>query len=198
MRSGPVTGPVRMRVRRYLPDGNPLRRGTDRVESLAVLAFLILSVLSLGAAFAVGAAVYRGGLAEEHSGRWVTATVTRDAPAATWVAVEGTAARLRTGVAWTTADGRTVVGQAPVPSAAKAGTPVRIWLDHEGRPGDGPRSRIDTVADGVASGTATAALSLTMLLACLALVRRRLDHHRYAAWDAGWLAMNRRRKPKDA
>ncbi|MGI5155171.1 Rv1733c family protein [Microbispora sp. CA-102843] len=194
MRSGPVT----MRVRRYLPNGNPLRRGTDRVESAAVLAFLILAVLSLVAAFAVGAAVYRGGLAEEHSGRWVTATVTRDAPAATWVAVEGTAARLRTGVAWTAPDGHTVTGQAPVPSAAKAGTPVRIWLDHDGKPGDGPRSRIDTVADGVASGTATAALSLTALLACLALVRRRLDHHRYAAWDAGWLAMNRRRKPEDA
>ncbi|GIH60455.1 Rv1733c family protein [Microbispora siamensis] len=194
MRSGPVT----MRVRRYLPDGNPLRRRTDRVESAVVLTFLILAVLSLVAAFAVGAAVYRGGVAEERSGRWVTATVTRDAPAATWVAVEGTAARLRTGVAWTAPDGRTVTGQAPVPSAAKAGTPVRIWLDRDGRPGDGPRSRIDTVADGVASGTATAALSLTALLACLALVRRRLDHHRYAAWDAGWLAMNRRRKPEDA
>ncbi|MBX6382726.1 MAG: hypothetical protein IRZ07_07085 [Microbispora sp.] len=187
-----------MRVRRYLPDGNPLRRGTDRAESAAVLAFLILTVLGLIAAFAVGAAVYRDGVAEERSGRWVTATVTRDAPVPTWVAVEGTAARLRTGVAWKTSDGQTVTGRAPVPSAAKAGTPVRIWLDGDGRPGDGPRSRIDTVADAVASAAATAALSLAVLLACLAFVRRRLDRRRYAMWDAEWLAMNRRRKPEDA
>ncbi|WP_157099852.1 Rv1733c family protein [Microbispora sp. ATCC PTA-5024] len=184
------------RVRLYRPDGNPLRRASDRLEALAALVFLALCVACLGPAAVAGNAVYRSGVAQERAGQWVTATVLAEAPKLTWVSLEGAAAELRTRVAWTVPGRGRVVGEAPVPEGTKPGALVRVWLDPSGRPGDGPPVHMETTVGAVVTGVSTEAVAVGLLLASLALFRALLDRRRFAAWEAEWISVNpRRRRP---
>ncbi|MEW9532184.1 hypothetical protein [Microbispora sp. NPDC049125] len=186
-------------VRLYRPDGNPLRRVSDQVEAVALALVLVLSLLSLVPAIVVGNGVYRSGMAQQRSGRWVTATALRDVPKAAWVSADGVVTQLHTTVAWKSGSGRIATGEAPVPSHTRAGTAVRVWVDASGRPQARPPERTDTLVAAWVTGVATASGALLALLASFLLLRWRLDHRRYAAWDAEWVAVNpRKRKPEEA
>ncbi|MEO3808239.1 hypothetical protein ABGB17_04485 [Sphaerisporangium sp. B11E5] len=179
---------VMRRVRLYRPDGNALRRRTDRVEALVVLVCVLLFAGGLVLAFATGGALYRDGLAAERSGRWVAARVLRDPPVPR-TSTDTMRAELRTPVTWVDARGRTMIAEAPVFLGTKAGTTVRVWLDAKGRPGGTRPDRAMTVARALAGATGTVTVIGGLLLGCYALVRRSLDRRRYAAWDVAWLAV---------
>ncbi|MDH2427483.1 hypothetical protein [Sphaerisporangium sp. TRM90804] len=181
-----------LRARLYRPDGNRLRRRSDRLESFAVLVSLLLFAGGFALAFAVGDSVYRGGVAAERSGRWVSALAARDAPVPR-VSAEGMSAQPPVAVTWTEPGGRTVSGEAPVVSGTKAGAVVQVWLDASGTPGAGPPDHGVTLARTVASALGTVAVCGVLLLGCLALVRRALDRGRYADWDLAWFAADQRR-----
>ncbi|MFC6085864.1 Rv1733c family protein [Sphaerisporangium aureirubrum] len=185
---------VMRRVRLYRPDGNALRRRTDRIESFVVLVCGLLFTGSLALAFATGGALYRAGVAAERSGHWVAARVLRDAPAPR-TSVDSVRAELRTPVSWTDVRGRTMIAEAPVFLGTRAGSTVRVWLDAKGRPGGTRPDRAMTVARAMAGATGTVTVTGGLLLGCFALVRRSLDRRRYAAWDVAWLAAG---KPRGA
>lgn len=180
---------VASRVRLYRPDRNPLRRASDRIEALFVALFLLLFATGLVLAPMYGRAVYQDGLRAEQSGRWVTARLVRDAPAAP--PYEGGAVPARAKATWTGADGRPVTGMVPVRWGAKAGATVRVWLDASGRPVADPPQRSETLARAVAVGLTTVLVSGGIALAGYAGVRALLDRRRYAAWAAEWIVTER-------
>jgi hypothetical protein len=175
------------RVRLYRPDGNALRRRTDRVEALAALVCALLFAVGLVLAFVTGGTFYRDGLVADRSGHGVAARVLRDAPVPQ-ASIDTMRAELRTPVSWTDLRGRTVIAEAPVFLGTKAGATVRVWLDAQGRPGGMRPDRAMTVARALAGATGTVTVAGGLLLGCFALIRRALDRRRYAAWDVAWLA----------
>jgi hypothetical protein len=182
----PVT-PLGRFARGRLPDRNPLRRGSDRVEA-AVLALLFVAFL-VGTPFAVLAAgswahalAHRVQVTEQASATQVTAVTLRAAP------IQGGADGLDAQVParWTAPDGAVVTGEVPVPPGGKAGMKVPVWTTRDGQltgqPLQDSQVSGDTYFGGFVGGLAvTAALTLIWVLA-----RRVLDRRRMAAWDAEW------------
>ena len=110
---------------------DPLVRTTDRIEALVFVLAIVVSLLAIPIAAAVGTAVHdsnRRAYAEQaHNRHAVTATVT-DVPASQQI--------LRTGTTdvparWTVL-GAEHTGAVKAQSTTKTGDPVEIWVDHNG------------------------------------------------------------------
>lgn len=185
-------------LRGLRPDRNPLRRGTDRAETV-VLAALLTAFLA-GAPFAAGAAGHwafisatRQAQAQRASLTEVTATLVRKAPV--WSGY-GSGTSAVTQARWWAPDGQTRSGEVRVTARELAGGTVRIWVDRAGRPASPPLTReqvtgrIQFLAGAAVSGLAT-------LLALVGwLAHRSLDRRRLAGWDADWLANGPRWSPR--
>ena len=185
-----------LRVRLYRPDGNGLRRPSDRIEALGVAIALVLFVFALAAAPWVGTTLYQHGQAERNTGRWVTALLTQDAPPGRVTAEDGRP-HMWTAATWTALDGREIAGRVPASPAAKAGTAVRVWVNASGQATEHPRERAELIAQGIAAGLAVVLLTGLTLLVLLANLRRGLDRRRHTAWDVAWaIADQRRHRPK--
>jgi len=160
---------------------NPLRRGSDRVQWWAARLLLVLALAGLPAALAAGLTAYhaqtavaRSQAATRHP---VTARLAEDVPAG----IRAVPAP----VTWTT-DGTAHRGTTEVDPGQGVGTPVRIWLDANGRLVHAP----------VPTGQATAAAWTAALVTATALplvsglawkgTLHLLDRRRYARWDAEW------------
>jgi hypothetical protein len=175
-------------VRLWRFDHNPLRRATDRVETV-VLALLVAGFL-IGApfaAFVTGARTHdmaeRTQSAQEASNRQVTAVVlTVTAPTAgrdfLWEA------RAR----WTAPDGREVTHEVAVPSGTAVGGTVQVWTDRTGDLTTAPL--LDSqVSDQTATAEVAGVLVYAGVLALAGtLAHRILNRRRMAAWDADWHA----------
>ena len=175
-------------LRGRLPDRNPLRRRTDRVESAVFL--VLFAVVCAIAPFAAAAASdwENGASLREMRGQQATihqvrATLLDDAQDTGAYPATLAEADIR----WKTPGGRTVTDMIRVPAGAKAGHVVWIWTDPSGdlvtplRPADIPGR------DGLAAAAAVVSLSAVALLAGLA-VRIRMNRHRMTAWGADWKA----------
>ena len=186
------------RVRLYRPDRNPLRRGSDRIEALFVVLFLLMFTAGLVLAPIFGRQVYENGLRAERAGRWVTARLLEDAPRPALAPYSGQTAP-RAEVTWTGPGGRPEIATVPVSPGAKAGSTTRLWVDGSGRVTPAPPRREERVAQAIAVGLTTVLLSSGLALAGYALVRVVLDRRRLAAWGAEWLVAERewrrRRRP---
>jgi hypothetical protein len=179
-----------MRGRRL--DRNPLRRTSDRVETV-VLAGLTAAFL-VAAPFAVQAA---GSLTHEGARHLQqTQLATRSHVIATTLEAMPPDGQSRGAIfaipaveaSWGTRDGRTVFGEIPVFYGTPAGAKERVWTTASGKLADPPLTNgqvasLTTVARVFAAIIAAALLALT-----LALARKVLDRRRYAAWDADWQA----------
>jgi hypothetical protein len=127
---------------------NPLLRATDRVEALAMAVAVMVSVLAIPVAAAVGTAVHDSQrdayVQQRHSRHLVTATITDDA-AAQKISRTNTAT---TAARWSAA-GAEHTGAITAPSAVKPGDHVEIWVDNSGAPTDEPtptsRAGVDAV-----------------------------------------------------
>jgi hypothetical protein len=180
------SGAVRFLRGRRL-DRNPLRRASDRVETV-VLALLVAAFLA-GLPFAAGAA---GAVTRAVAGRVqavqratrseVPAILLRAAPLSTAApgVLPDVAAR------WTAPDGVRRTGQVSVLPGTPAGTTVRVWVTRDGQL-TGPPMPDSQVCGQVALAEAGAGAALALVL-CLAglLARRSLDRRRAAAWDEEW------------
>ncbi len=181
----PATGLGRF-VRGRRPDRNPLRRGSDRVET-AVLAVLVIVFLVAApfTALAVGswalARAHQTQLAERASSYQVPALVLKlEAPSGGGYP----SARAR----WTAHDGKVVTGDIPVPLGAAVGSTQWQWTTADGQLTDPP------LEDSQVTGQASVAegfgvFTLAVLLTVTGLVTRwTLDKRRMAAWDTEWRA----------
>ena len=187
-------GQIRRLVRGRWFDRNPLRRPSDRAET--VIYAVVLAGLLAGAPFAARAG---GGFAHDlarhvqhaqvATERQVTAVTTQAAP--TQVKSLGqTYARVT--ARWTAPDGKTVTAQLPVLLGTPAGARQQAWTTYGGQLAAPPLLNAQ-VYELATLGEVTSVLALVMAaLLARALARHELDRRRYAAWDADWRAIDSR------
>jgi hypothetical protein len=144
---------------------NPLIRASDRIEALAMAVAVMVSLLAVPVAAAVGTAVHdsrRDVYAQQHHTRHlVTATIT-DGIAAQNISRTNTATMAGR---WTAA-GAEHNGAVETQSATKPGDHVAIWVDNNGALTDDPTPTTRAGADAVTAalfmwaGVTTAAVIL--------------------------------------
>jgi hypothetical protein len=179
-------------------DRNPLRRGSDRAETV-VLGALLAAFLAAApfTAHAAGswahASAVRDAQAQRASLVQVTATLSGAAPV---LSGYGSASDFSVEARWRAPDGRVRTGELLVTADVAAGHSTRIWVDRTGRLTGPPLSR-DQVAGRaqIAAGVAVGGLAVVLITAAW-LVRRSLDRHRLSGWDAEWLANGPRWSPR--
>jgi len=171
-------------------DRNPLRRATDRLETV-VLALLVAAFL-IGAPFAAlaaGAWVHgmarQAQLAQEAARHQVTAVVLTVAPSA---AGTGGELVMQAQARWPAPDGREVTHEVPVPADTVAGAKLQVWTDRAGDFTGAPLSDSQvaeqtTLARVTGVVAAAGVLTLAGALSLWAINKRRM-----ADWDADWQA----------
>jgi hypothetical protein len=175
-------------LRRWLPDRNPLRRGSDRAETTILLLLLF--------AFVGGAPI-----AAHVAGSWTYATSAREAQAQEANLHQVRATLLQSAAPWNyyqnggeanarwkAPDGQVRTGQVFVPSGGTADSTIMIWVNQSGQIAGSPLQpgQVAARAD-IACTLAIAGLAITLIVISLA-GHWVLDRRRLAAWDADWLS----------
>ena len=179
-------------------DRNPLRRRSDRAETI-VLGALLAALLAAApfTAHAAGAwghdSAARQAQAQRASLVQVTATLLRSAPVLTGY---GPASSVAVEARWRAPDGQIRSGELLVTADVAASHSTRIWIDQTGRltgpplSGDQLTGRAQLTAGGAIGGLAA------VLITAGWLVRRSLDRRRLSGWDAEWSANGPRWSPR--
>jgi hypothetical protein len=127
---------------------NPLLRATDRIEALAAAVAVMVSLLAIPVAAAVGTAIHdsrRDAYAQQHHTRHlVTATITDDTAAQKISRTNTVTMAAR----WSAA-GAEHTGVVTAQSATKPGDHVAIWVDNNGALTDEPTSTSRAGVDAV-------------------------------------------------
>ena len=175
-------------------DRNPLRRGSDRAET--VVLGVLLAVFLAGAplaAHAAGSWIYtvsaREAQAQQAARHQVAATLLQTAAPPSLADAGGVAPYVD--ARWRAPDGQPRTGKLFVPVGAAAGSTVLVWTDQAGQLTDPPLSRAQ-----LAGRAQLAAVGAVTVLAAAGLVRGLLERRRLAAWDAEWLANGPRWSPR--
>jgi nitrate reductase gamma subunit len=181
-------------------DRNPLRRGSDRAETV-VLAALLAAFLA-GAPFAAhtaGSLAYatygREAQAQRAVLRQVPATLLQAPPTVTAIPGAGVIP-LGVNARWRAPDGQLRTGLLFVPSGATAGSTVPVWVNQVGQLADPPLGRAQLATRAQLARELTAGTLAVVLIVIGWLARRSLDRRRMAAWDADWLATGSRWTPR--
>jgi hypothetical protein len=172
-------------------DGNPLRRGVDRVE-----AAITLGLAAIFAATAPLLAVQAGqwarhaGRDEQHAQRaWhqISAVTLQSAPlppAAELYALEWNDAAVL--ASWAAPDGAARTGEILTTGGTRAGQPVRVWVNASGGL-TGPPLSANQLSMRVGAAAALAPAGLAMALLGVGwLARWVLNQRRLAAWESDW------------
>jgi hypothetical protein len=187
---GPPTGhliPAGL-VRRLGIDANPLRRGLDRIETLVILAALVVAALAIPVAAAAGTNAQAGAATEAARQR----AESRSVPART---LDDAVAPLRAGpiaslvsvsVAWVDDAGEPQQGTVAIERGTKAGSEVSIWVDARGRQVHPPASQSDTTAVGVSTAIGVLMAAWATLGVIVLGARRWLDRCRLRTWEIDW------------
>jgi hypothetical protein len=186
----PRSTPAGRFVRGRRLDHNPLRRASDRAETLVLTllaaVFLVAAPLVAPAAGAWAHTVaQRAELAQQSSRSQVTAVVVAK-PVPPVMAQEAfvSAAKAR----WTAPDGAVVTSLIPVPVGTQAGDKLSVWTTRDGQPTTPPLNG-SSVASLTVLGAVTGVVVLAGALALAgAVVRWSLNRRRLAGWDADWQA----------
>ena len=159
-----------------------LVRTTDRIEALVLVLAVVVSLLAIPIAAAVGTAVYdvRSRLYAEHAvtRHTVAATVT-DAPAFQNVSRSG---RTTVSARWTAA-GAEHTGTVEAQSTAKAGDSVEVWVDANGAQVPPPTSTARAAGEA-AMGALVIWISMTAIATSVFTVTRAIsDRIRFTGWQ---------------
>jgi len=185
---------VLMQARRLGIGRNPLRRGSDRIEALLFWSALLLALLVVPVAAAVGTSV---SAASERSAAQQRA-VLRQVEAHTledggplYPSTPGQAG-VRVRVGWQDELGVPHEGRTIVANGTKIGSVVTIWLERTGEIAKPPRQSTDSSAIGGLVGITTVMTGWLLLAALFWLVRVPLDRRRAAAWEREWAEVSPR------
>jgi hypothetical protein len=187
-------------LRGWRLDRNPLRRGSDRVETV-VLGVLLAVFLAAApfAAHATGSWAYatyaRQAQAQRAVLRQVPATVLQ-APTKLTAFPGAGVIPLGADARWRAPDGQARTGLVFVPVGATAGSTVLVWVDHAGRLADPPLGHAQLATRALLAEEAAVAVLAIALAVIGWLARRSLNRRRMAAWDAEWLATGPRWTPR--
>lgn len=164
---------------------NPLRRRSDALEAWIVLVAGALTVLGGVLAGLLATQSVEHGLARQRT-EWhsVLALLTDDVPKPTASATG--ADFVWAEVRWTAADGSPRAGQARVSVGSRAGTPVTVWTDDEGRlvtkPASPSQARLRASLVGVLMGVSAAGVPFIGGR----LLRGHMERRRMDRWDEEW------------
>ncbi|MFE4665755.1 hypothetical protein ACFRI7_07540 [Streptomyces sp. NPDC056716] len=166
---------------------SPLRRPEDLVEAWIVL--LVWLVMAVGGATAAAVTV-RGAEAALDQQRTllqpVRAVLGTDAPRV-FDATGQTGALAQGQVRWTAPDGTSRTGHTLVEAGLKAGTPVTVWEDSQGRLAlSRPTGQAEGDAGAALFGAGAALAVAAPVYGAGALARARLDRRRLARWEQEW------------
>ena len=176
-----------LRGRRF--DRNPLRRGTDRVETIVIL--VLLAAFGCGAWFGAHAAAHwtaarsAAEMRTQHMAYHQVRAELLERPVSQ--TAYGTNFGPQAQARWTAPDGSKHTGYVQVPLGAAIGSTVLIWLDHSGNQVTPLKPDQAAMRSDMAATAAVGTSGLVALLVGVA-VHRALDRRRLAAWDADWLA----------
>jgi len=185
-------------LRGWRLDRNPLRRGSDRAETV-VLGALLAAFLAVApfAAHAAGnwgyASAARTAQAQRTSLYQVTATLLRSASVPSGY---GPAAHFVVEARWRAPDGRVRTGELYVTADVAAAHTARIWVDQAGRLTGPPLSRDQLTGRGGLAAVVAVGCLAALLITVAWLARRSLDRRRMAGWDTDWLATGPRWTPR--
>jgi hypothetical protein len=154
---------------------NPLVRSSDRIEALVLALAVVVSLLAVPLAGAVGTAVYdsrRDVYAEQtHTRHITTATITDDTAAQQISRTDDATMQAR----WS-AFGTEHSGAVKAPSASKSGDHVAIWVDNNGVLADKPtptsRAALDAATAAVALWASVAAAAAILVAGTRAVCNR--------------------------
>jgi hypothetical protein len=157
---------------------NPLIRPTDRLEVVAIVVAIVLSLAAIPVAGAVGTAVF-----ESRHGLYVQQAQTRHRVPATVTEDSSSAGTVDVMASWITERGGrtgTVEWNAPM----KRGDRIQVWVDASGNAVDPPTPTADAGFDAAAVGVlmVSAAVAITGSLAAAA--RWWLDRIRDGQWES--------------
>jgi hypothetical protein len=176
-------------IRGWRPDGNPLRRTSERLETylLAVL-FAASAAVAPFAARAASHWAYAGALQAEHAMEATSHQVTAELlmPAGMSTIMDSYGTQVPTQARWTSVNGMVRYGQIPAPAGRPKGTTLTVWTDASGALTSPPSQ--PGQASGLAGETAAVVVAgIGVLdLGGAAIIRQVLDRRRMAAWDADW------------
>ena len=161
---------------------DPLVRTTDRIEALVMVLAVVVSLLAIPIAAAVGTAVYdsrRQAYAEQtHTRHTVAATVT-DVPASQQILRTGT---ITVPARWT-AGGAEHTGAVKAQSTTKTGDTVEIWVDDNGAQAPAPTPTTRAAVEA-ATGALVIWISVAAIAATLSTLTRAVcDRIRFTGWQ---------------
>jgi hypothetical protein len=186
-------------LRGWRLDGNPLRRKSDRAET--VVLGILLTVFLAGAPFAahaVGGRVYtstaRDAQTQLATLHRVPATLLQAAPSSNADAGGDTVPAVS--ARWRAPDGQVRTGSVYVPGGAATGSTVPVWINQSGQQAAPPLGP-GQITDRVQLAEELTVITLAVVLVIVGgLVHRRLNARRLAGWDADWLAHGPRWSPR--
>ncbi|MFE5142507.1 hypothetical protein ACFRDV_33465 [Streptomyces fagopyri] len=164
---------------------NPLRRRSDALEAWIVLVAGALTVLGGVLAGLLATQSVEHGLARQRT-EWhsVLALLADDVPKPTASATGADIVWAE--VRWTAADGSPRAGQARVSAGSRAGTPVTVWTDDDGRlvtrPASPSQARLRASLVGILMGVSAAGVPFIGGR----LLRGHMERRRMDRWDEEW------------
>lgn len=187
-------------VRQAFPGRNPLATAGDRIEGVVLVVAVVVALLALPVAAAVGSDFYAAQLAqsasEQQTRQQVVAVLLEDAPPVSGVVdPDGPVESASVRATWRGPDGVPREGLVRAAHGRKAGGILPIWVDRGGDPVEPPLTTAGAVVE--AAGLAAllwAGVSAAMAVLYLAVrfTHKRMRTRRWAAeWEriaSGWTA----------
>lgn len=178
---------------------NPLRRESDRAESMTLRIILVGATVMTAAGFFAGGQIHRElstRVADQYApGHQVTVTVLHSAFAPVLGGAETSGLpvpQVQVPGRWCGSFRPCVTKSVLVDSGTRAGDRVSISVDGHGRQLATPTTATSAAVAGLLVGCGTAAAGFAVLAGCYALVRRRLDQIRADQWDLAWASFSAR------
>jgi hypothetical protein len=170
-------------------DRNPLRRATDRIETV-VLAVLMITFLA-GAPFAaLATGAWTHGIAQRTQLSQLTSRFQVQAVVmkVTELSTVGFALDGQAEARWRAPDGREVTGEVAVPPGTAVGRTIQVWTDRAGAVTNAPLVDSQVTNQTVLGEALGVIVTGGVLTLAGELVLWTLNKRRMAAWDADWHA----------
>ncbi len=170
---------------------NPLARGSDRVEAVALLTVMLLALLAVPFAASAGSETRaqaletaRQEMSSRHRGTAVLLANAPPRPYGDTRAVSRSGARVR--VQWVLSGGSERTGFVRADYDTPAGSEVPIWLDDNGELTSAPTTPGDAARRAVGAAVSIWLATVVVLSAGFWLTRKGLDRLRHAQWAREW------------
>lgn len=173
---------------------NPVLRSSDRLQATLRILAAIVIVAAVPVCCAIGTALYTRELAQVQARNAtetaVTATLSAD-PVATVTSGATAGSVVTTDKAWHapvvwTFRGQQGAATVPVPSSARHGSRIQLWLGSDSRPSTGPLPTSVAAFRSIGSAVTLLAGVVSAVVFSLWSTGRLLDWRRGAWWEAEW------------